>query len=418
MSTPSCKSFDQIAGSEAAPKDVRHPVAADGESGHQDEPDPPIARPVDQSRHEEKALSAPSPNAPQAHVADRPDRRFDDDFEHRCRTPAGEGAKARTRSQEETARQLEMALKAHIEAYEVDLGRLEAALSGARRGQGEGRVSRLPRAPQLSPVAGIRSPGDMQVDRFRSPRLLEPSFALPLLIRGRSSHLGIVLGVLAVSALSASTAYLVLNYLEPARGASTAMRANVATVETQIGAAPSLPAAQSKAARPLPVAQAPKQSPVHSQEQLAPSRYRLQSIAPTQASPHETNGLAPAPQSARVSPEAVLLSAPSPTSAAPLANPRGPPINREEIEMLLTQGEHFISVGDVATARVLFGRAAEAGDGTAALALGATYDPGVLAKLGVRGIVPDAEKARRWYQKARELGSPEAPSWLAKLAVR
>lgn len=86
--------------------------------------------------------------------------------------------------------------------------------------------------------------------------------------------------------------------------------------------------------------------------------------------------------------------------------------------MLLQQGAQFISAGDVATARVLFARAAEAGDGKAALALGATYDPAVLAKLGVRGIAPDAEKAHHWYQKARESGSPEAPDWLAKLAGR
>lgn len=84
--------------------------------------------------------------------------------------------------------------------------------------------------------------------------------------------------------------------------------------------------------------------------------------------------------------------------------------------MLVQQGGQFISVGDVAAARVLFERAAEAGDGNAALALGATYDPAVLAKLGVRGITPDAEKAHRWYEKAREFGSPETPTWLAKLA--
>jgi TPR repeat protein len=83
--------------------------------------------------------------------------------------------------------------------------------------------------------------------------------------------------------------------------------------------------------------------------------------------------------------------------------------------MLLKQGEQFVSVGDVAAARVLFERAAEAGDSNAALALGATYDAVVLAKLGVRGIAPDAEKAHYWYQKSREFGSPEAPTWLAKL---
>jgi TPR repeat protein len=86
--------------------------------------------------------------------------------------------------------------------------------------------------------------------------------------------------------------------------------------------------------------------------------------------------------------------------------------------MLLKQGEQFLSVGDLATARVLFERAAESGDGNAALALGATYDPVILRKLGVRGMAPDADKAHYWYQKARDLGSPEAPAWLTKLAGR
>ena len=46
----------------------------------------------------------------------------------------------------------------------------------------------------------------------------------------------------------------------------------------------------------------------------------------------------------------------------------------------------IVPSGDLVTARLLFRRAAEAGDAEGALALGATYDPGVLAKLGVRGI--------------------------------
>jgi TPR repeat protein len=93
-------------------------------------------------------------------------------------------------------------------------------------------------------------------------------------------------------------------------------------------------------------------------------------------------------------------------------------MDREDIAILLDQGDQFISVGDVAAARLLFERAAEAGDRRAALALGATYDPAVLTKLGVRGIAPDIEKAHQLYRKASELGPPEAPPWLAKLADR
>jgi hypothetical protein len=82
-------------------------------------------------------------------------------------------------------------------------------------------------------------------------------------------------------------------------------------------------------------------------------------------------------------------------------------LDPEEIKLLLKQGEQFIAVGDLATARTVLQRAAEAGNASAAMALGATYDPNVLAKLGVVGVRPDAEKARSWYEKA---GIPSSPS--------
>jgi TPR repeat protein len=84
----------------------------------------------------------------------------------------------------------------------------------------------------------------------------------------------------------------------------------------------------------------------------------------------------------------------------------------------MKHGEQFIAAGDVVTPRLAFQRAAEAGDAKAAVALGATYDPSVLAKLGVVGISADVAKARSWYQKAEKLGSPEARRRLEVLANR
>jgi TPR repeat protein len=83
-------------------------------------------------------------------------------------------------------------------------------------------------------------------------------------------------------------------------------------------------------------------------------------------------------------------------------------LDPEEISLLIKEGEKHISTGDVITARMIFQRAAEAGDATAALALAATYDPTVLAKLGVMGMGADVEKARTWYQMAESFGSAEA----------
>ena len=55
------------------------------------------------------------------------------------------------------------------------------------------------------------------------------------------------------------------------------------------------------------------------------------------------------------------------------------------------------STGDLAAARLLLRRAAEAGSAEAALALGATFDPLVIRRLGAIGAAPDAAQARKWY---------------------
>jgi TPR repeat protein len=118
--------------------------------------------------------------------------------------------------------------------------------------------------------------------------------------------------------------------------------------------------------------------------------------------------------------------------------------------------------GDVSNARLVLQQAAEAGNATAALELGATYDPIELEKsearaatalptvvaqpaavplprerpaeapsaLGVQTVaskalpnipikaLPDIAMARTWYQKAKDLGSTEAKGRLENLANR
>jgi TPR repeat protein len=107
-----------------------------------------------------------------------------------------------------------------------------------------------------------------------------------------------------------------------------------------------------------------------------------------------------------------------PVTAAPRAIKTIRQLDPEAVKLLMQQGEQFVAAGDLVTARLVFQRAAEAGDATAALAMGATYDPIVLAKLGARGVGADVDKARTWYQKAQEFGSPEAPHRIEMLANR
>jgi Flp pilus assembly protein TadD len=83
-------------------------------------------------------------------------------------------------------------------------------------------------------------------------------------------------------------------------------------------------------------------------------------------------------------------------------------LDREEVTVLLKRGKDLIANGDIAAARLVLQRAAEANDIEATLALAATYDPYVLRELKVYSFAADAGMARAWYEKARELGSPAA----------
>jgi hypothetical protein len=83
--------------------------------------------------------------------------------------------------------------------------------------------------------------------------------------------------------------------------------------------------------------------------------------------------------------------------------------NGEELGLLLKRGKDLFAAGDLAAARLVLRRAAEANNAEAALALGATYDPVVLRQLKVYGFTADASMARSWYEKAAELGSSAAP---------
>ena len=82
---------------------------------------------------------------------------------------------------------------------------------------------------------------------------------------------------------------------------------------------------------------------------------------------------------------------------------------------MVKRGKDFFMGGDLASARLLLRRAAEGGSAEAALALGATFDPLVIQRLGAIGAAPDIAQARQWYKRAADLGSAAAMGQLAKL---
>jgi hypothetical protein len=116
----------------------------------------------------------------------------------------------------------------------------------------------------------------------------------------------------------------------------------------------------------------------------------------------------PAPQPARVA--TVSVRAPS----AAIISPSG--LDPGEVERLVKRGESYLAQGDIAAARLVLRRAAEARDPRAALSLAATFDPAVLRQLHVVGFPPDPAQARAWYEMAAGYGSAEAVRRLAVLS--
>lgn len=104
-------------------------------------------------------------------------------------------------------------------------------------------------------------------------------------------------------------------------------------------------------------------------------------------------------------------STPAATRAAPPTVQMAPAM----IAALTRRGDQMLAIGDISAARLLYERAAAAGSGAAALALGRTYDPAAMAQLGARGLRPDPETAAAWYRRAQALGEQEAEPLLRAL---
>jgi hypothetical protein len=108
-------------------------------------------------------------------------------------------------------------------------------------------------------------------------------------------------------------------------------------------------------------------------------------------------------------------------SEQPVASPRAASsqasrqVDAQELKNLMQRADIALENRDFAAARLLLRRAAEGGDPKAALALAATYDPGVLKQLGALGAQANADRAREWYRKAADWGSPEAGRRLLEL---
>ena len=85
---------------------------------------------------------------------------------------------------------------------------------------------------------------------------------------------------------------------------------------------------------------------------------------------------------------------------------------------LLARGDTLLSVGDVASARLFYERAADAGGGLAAIRLGETFDPLFLDRVHLSGVRGDPAAASFWYHRARDLGATDAEVLLKALETK
>jgi hypothetical protein len=112
--------------------------------------------------------------------------------------------------------------------------------------------------------------------------------------------------------------------------------------------------------------------------------------------------IAPAALSSAEAPAASEATRPPPT---PSASPPSAP----EVAEVLARGDYSsVVVGNYASARVSYQRAANAEDGQAAVRMGATFDPAFLGRARLHRTFGDPAEVRSQYRRALDLGGARA----------
>src|SRR5215813_9361126 len=184
--------------------------------------------------------------------------------------------------------------------------------------------------------------------------------------------------------------------------------AAAASTEAVSSPLPPTPSDAAAAASTAPVSAPPP--PIRTDAATAASTEPVSAPPP----PIRIDAAAPAstePVSAPPSPTPTAASPASLVSVPPHPNSTGAMPDRQA--QLFKRGADFLKDGNVAAARLMLRSVADAGSAQAALLLGATYDPIILANLGVRGLEPDRVAAIAWYRRAQEYGASEASGRIA-----
>lgn len=224
--------------------------------------------------------------------------------------------------------------------------------------------------------------GALESDRERVKAVVAPAFVKRLIRAG-------MLATFIVAALAA------LFTLEDRRSLITNASASLAAV---------LPAFSAGIGRPAPAMARPQIAETN------PTPVATVAVAPTReaiANAYQT-ALQSQPEIRQPPAAAVAPPMPAPSPAARRLDPG-------ELANLLKRAQGLLDIGDLAAARLLLERAADAHEAKATFILAQTYDPAVLGTQDARSIAPDPAAARLWYEKAAQFGSQEAQQRLSQL---
>jgi hypothetical protein len=316
--------------------------------------------------------------------------------------------------------------------------------------EGTAKPSHLPPAAQLPPIESGEPPWrgpspfhddgsdpafDGDVRRWRNDQPLEPQLSHQLPLPGSFSHRLDAIERLFRSAALFAFAVIAMGALGMLLFPDAPKEAAKIGSQFAATAAPERPMTQSVSQyekRPA----AKSNSRVAYEEPRAPAPVEIVKPRPVPVQVEAPAAPAPAPAAAAPVPYVVANVVPAPQPPAPqqpafqaASQPVAPStaqpqrvvhsqriLSPDELDRLMKRGETFLEQGDIAAARLVFARAAEARDPKAALALGSTYDPTVLQKMGVVGVQADADIARSWYERAAEFGSDDAAPRISALA--
>ncbi|CCD97410.1 conserved hypothetical protein [Bradyrhizobium sp. ORS 375] len=227
---------------------------------------------------------------------------------------------------------------------------------------------------------------DEEVRRAWSAKLDPVVMPLPPEDSYKVSRVGVIIKIGAAVGIAASVAMIVVNMVSFDAGGAAPAGKSVIMPSTVLESLAQIDPAEAKVAQDDPP-------------------QTVASLAAPSASDMTSRSWPSAPQS----PPPMVTAPPAAPAAAPVATPRpSVPLPREEVDSLMKRGRDLLAAGDVASARLILTRLSDAGIADASLLLARTYDPTELTKSRLLGAVPDAAKARAWYLKAAEQGSPEA----------